>query len=101
MDWSNREVSRLKSQSPHPERALAPRVFHLDLHAIERALAPRIFHLNHHAIELALVTRVFHLNHHAIELALAPRVFHLNHHTERALAPSPLLLHHLHGVLAR
>src|ERR1035437_4793860 len=102
MDWSNREVSLLKSQSPHPERALAPRVFHLDLRAIERALAPRIFHLNHHAIELALVTRVFHLNHHAIELALAARVFHLNHHTfERALAPRSLLLHHLHGVLVR
>src|ERR1039458_9930072 len=93
MDWSNREVSLLKSQSPHPERALAPRVFHLDLHAIERALAPRIFHLNHHAIELTLVTRVFHLNHHAIEQALAPRVFHLNHHTvERALVPSSLFL---------
>ena len=72
MDRSNREVSLLKSQSPHPERAIAPRVFHLNLHAIERALAPRIFHLNHHAIELALVPRVFHLNHHVIGQALAP-----------------------------
>jgi hypothetical protein len=62
MDWSNQEISLFKSQSPHPERALAPRVFHLNLHAIERALAPRIFHLNHDAIELALVPRVFHLN---------------------------------------
>src|ERR1035437_6923201 len=88
MDWSNREVSLIKSQSPHPERALAPSGFHLNLHAIERALAPRIFHLNHHAIELALVPRVFHLNHHAIEQALAPRVFHLNHHViGQALAP--------------
>src|ERR1035437_367429 len=79
MDRSNREVSLLKSQSPHPERAIAPRVFHLNLHAIERALAPRVFHLNHHAIEQALVPRVFHLNHHAIEPALAPGPLLLRH----------------------
>src|ERR1039457_2327590 len=79
MDWSNREISFFKSQSPHPLRVLAPRVFHLSLRAIGRALAPRIFHLNHHAIELALVPRVFQFNHRAIELVLAPRIFHLNH----------------------
>src|ERR1035441_7182212 len=85
MDWPSREVSLFYSQSPHPERALAPRVFHLSLRAIERAPAPRIFHLDHHAIELALVPRVFHLNLDAIELALAPRVFHLNHHVVNGL----------------
>jgi hypothetical protein len=80
-------MTHLTSQSPGHMQARAPRVFHLDRHAI----AARVFDLMHHVIEQALAAWVFHLNHHAIEQTptprvlrlnrndFVPRVFHLNH----------------------
>jgi hypothetical protein len=81
-------VTDVISQSPGHEKALAPRVFHFNRHAI----ASGVFDLKHHSIDQALAAKVFNLDHHTIEQVpasrvvhlnrnnLAPRVFHLNHH---------------------
>jgi hypothetical protein len=92
-------TTQLTSQSPGHEQAIAPRILHLDRHAI----AARVLDLMHHAIEQALAAKVFHLNHHAVEQTpalrvlylnchdFAARIFHLNHHViGQAVAPDRL-----------
>jgi hypothetical protein len=62
-------VTDVMSQSPGHEQALAPRVFHLNRHAI----ASRVFDLKYHSIQQALAAKVFHLDHHTIERLLHRR----------------------------
>jgi hypothetical protein len=81
-------VIDLKGQSPSRIQALAPRVFHPDMHVP----AASVFDLKHRALDQASAARIFHLNRHAHEQARAAGVidfdrrdfasgrFHLNHH---------------------
>jgi hypothetical protein len=78
------------SQSPRHEQARAPRVFHLNRHAI----AARIFDLKYRAIVQALAAGIFHLNHHSTEQPLAAKIVHLKRRD-----PASRIFHHNYPVI--
>jgi hypothetical protein len=85
-------VSKVISQSPGHAKALAPRVFRLNRHAI----ASGVFDLKHRSIDQALAAKVLNLDHHSSEQVPAPKVVHLNRNN-----PAPRIFHLNHHVIGR